>query len=408
MKKRILALLSAGLVLFALAACGSQSAPASTNGAAGEPAESAEPGESSQPAEPAQPAGPAGAGGAASDLKIGLILAGEEADACSKNYVEGMRAACEKLGIDYDSQVMVKTNVGADSTCGDAIAQLCEAGYQAVFADPFGHEAYMMEAAAKYPEVQFCCAAGSRSAADERENTHSYFAKIHQARYLAGIAAGLKTESNLIGYVATTPSPEVISGYTAFYLGAKSVNPQVTMLVNYTGEWSDAAKEAANAQALIDRGCDVLSQHSDTSASVLAAQSSGVFAVGCNEDMMPFAPDAALLSARVDWGVYYEYALDCLTGGKEIPQDWCGDYSGGACYLSPLNEDIAAEGTADAIEAAASGINDGSVQVFAGPLHGVDGEGKELNLAEGEAYTENETSSAPAFAYLIDGITVLS
>ena len=266
----------------------------------------------------------------------------------------------------------------------------------------------MVEAAPDYPEVQFCHATGYQGASDTLDNTHNYFAKIYEARYLAGIAAGLKTETNKLGYVAAKPFAEVISGYTAFYLGAKSVNPDVTMLVNYTNEWSDATKEATNAQALIDQGCDVISQHSDTSSPATTAETNGIFAVGYNDDMVPVAPNAALVSARVNWGAYYEYALDCLLKGEAIAQDWCGSYAENACYLSDLNEAIIADGTKEAIEAAAKGIADGSVQVFAGPLHGVDADGEELNLAEGEFYEENKDSSAPSFAYVVDGITVLS
>lgn len=391
MKKRILALLLAGVMAVGLAACGSTEST--------EPAEETTE-ESTEATEVA--------GIPAADLKLGLILVGDAAAAYDKNHIEGMQAACEKMGIDYDTQVVVKTNIGDDSTCADAIAELLEAGCQAIFADSFGHEPYMVEAAAEYPDVEFCHATGYVGASDELDNTHNYFAQIYQARYLAGIAAGLKTESNILGYVAAKPFAEVISGYTAFYLGAKSVNPDVTMLVNYTNEWSDATKEATNAQALIDQGCDVISQHSDTSAPATTAESNGVFAVGYNDDMVPVAPNAALLSARMNWSAYYEYALGCLINGEAIDQDWCGDYAGGACYLSDLNTAIIADGTAEAIEAAAAGIADGSVQVFAGPLHGVDADGNELNLAEGEFYTENETSSAPSFAYIIDGITVLS
>lgn len=387
MKKRILALLLAGVMALGLAACG---------GDATEPADD-------QGSETTETAGIPSA-----DLKVGLILIGEAADAYNKNHIDGMQAACKKLGLDYDTQVVVKPNVGEDSTCADAIGELLDAGCQAIFADSFGHEQYMVEAAPDFPDVQFCHATGYQGAGDDLDNTHNYFAKIFEARYLAGIAAGLKTETNKLGYVAAKPFAEVISGYTAFYLGAKSVNPDVTMLVNYTNEWSDANKEATNAQALIDQGCDVISQHSDTSAPATTAQTNGVFAVGYNDDMVPVAPDAALLSARVNWGAYYEYALGCLLNGDAIDQDWCGSYAENACYLSDLNEAIAAEGTAEAIETAAKGIADGSVQVFAGPLHGVDADGQELTLAEGEFYTENETSSAPSFAYIIDGITVLS
>ena len=395
MKKRILALLLAGVMAIGLAACGGTADTAPAEEETEETTEAAEPAEET-------------AGISASDLKIGLILVGEAADAYNKNHIEGMQAACEKLGVDYDAQVVVKTNIGEDSTCTDAIGELADAGCQVIFSDSFGHEQYMVEAAPDYPDIQFCAATGYQGAIDDLDNTHNYFAQIYQARYLAGIAAGLKTETNKLGYVAAKPFAEVISGYTAFYLGAKSVNPDVTMLVNYTNEWSDATKEATNAQALIDQGCDVISQHSDTSAPATTAETNGVFAVGYNDDMIPVAPNAALVSARINWGAYYEYALGCLLDGEAIDQDWCGDYAEGACYLSPFNEDIIAEGTHEAIDAAAAGITGGTLQVFAGPLHGVDADGNELNLAEGEAFIENETSSAPSFAYIIDGITVLS
>lgn len=386
MKKRILALLLAGVMAIGLTACGgNDTTPAENEGDAEQTA-----------------------GIAAADLKVGLILVGEAADAYNKNHIEGMQAACEKLGLDYDTQVVVKANIGEDSTCADAIGELIDAGCHAIFADSFGHEQYMVEAAPDYPEVQFCHVTGYQGASDTLDNTHNYFAKIYEARYLAGIAAGLKTETNKLGYVAAKPFAEVISGYTAFYLGAKSVNPDVTMLVNYTNEWSDATKEATNAQALIDQGCDVISQHSDTSSPATTAETNGIFAVGYNDDMVPVAPNAALVSARVNWGAYYEYALDCLLKGEAIAQDWCGSYAENACYLSDLNEAIIADGTQEAIEAAAKGIADGSVQVFAGPLHGVDADGEELNLAEGEFYEENKDSSAPSFAYVVDGITVLS
>lgn len=383
MKTRILALLMAGALAIGLTACGSDPAPE---------------GEDTQQT----------AGIAAEALKVGLILAGETADTDSKNHIEGMQAACKQLGLDYDTQVVVKASISEDADCAEAIDELVAAGCQAIFATSAGHEQYLVEAALDDPQIQFCQAAGYQGASDNQDNTHTYAAKLFEARYLAGIAAGLKTETNKLGYVAAKPFAEDISGYTAFYLGAKSVNPEVTMLVNYTNQWADAAKEAINAQVLIDQGCDVIAQHSDTDATATTAEINGVFAVGCNEDWISVAPNAALVSARVNWGAYYTYALDCLCKGEAIAQDWCGTYAEKACYLSDLNEAIAAEGTKEAIEAAAAGLADGSVQVFSGPLYGVDADGNELNLAEGEFYEENKDSSSPSFAYVVDGITVLS
>ena len=342
------------------------------------------------------------------EIKVGFVYISDSSDmGYTYNHELGTKEMQEALGL-RDDQIISKYNVPEGAECDTALRELAESGCNIIFATSFGYEDYVKEVAAEYPNIQFCHATGYQAASSGLSNFHNYFASIYEARYLAGIAAGLKTETNKLGYVAAYPFAEVISGYTAFYLGAKSVNPDVTMYVNYTNEWSDATKEATNAKALIDQGCDVISQHSDTSAPATTAQNNGVFAVGYNDDMIPVAPDAALVSARVNWGAYYEYALKCLIDGEAIDQDWCGSYAEGACYLSPFNDAIIADGTKEAIEKAAAGLADGSVQVFAGPLHGKDADGNELNLAEGEYYKENEKGSSPTFTYIVDGVTVLS
>ena len=341
-------------------------------------------------------------------VKVGFITLHDENSTYDLNFINAAKEACQTLGLVENEDYFIKKNVPEGQECYNAAAELAEQGCNIIFADSFGHESYMIEAAKEFKNVQFCHSTGVRAHTEGLANYHNAFASIYEGRYLAGIAAGLKTETNKLGYVAAKPFAEVISGYTAFYLGAKSVNPDVTMYVNYTNEWSDATKEATNAKALIDQGCDVISQHSDTSAPATTAQNNGVFAVGYNDDMIPVAPDAALVSARVNWGAYYEYALKCLIDGEAIDQDWCGSYAEGACYLSPFNDAIIADGTKEAIEKAAAGLADGSVQVFAGPLHGKDADGNELNLAEGEYYKENEKGSSPTFTYIVDGVTVLS
>ena len=377
MKKRILALALALVMGLALAACNGESKPADDKDTAAISKET---------------------------LKIGLILIGDEADAYNKNHVEGMKAAMTALEVP-ETALQIKANVAEGADTEVAVRELVESGCQAVFVNSFGHEVYMLNVAAEYPAVQFFSATGVKSATDELTNTHNYFTRIFEARYLSGIVAGLKTETNKIGYVAAKPYAEVISGYTAFYLGAKSVNPDVEMYVNYTNEWSDAGKEATNAKALIDLGCDVLSQHSDTSAPATTAQQNGVFVVGYNADMIPVADKAALISARIDWSIYYEYALDTLLAGEEIAQDWCKGLAENAVYLSDLNEAIAAEGTIEAIETAKAGLLDGSVKAFAGPLYDNNGA---ILVAEGDAYDENATSSAPSWDKIVKGITVLS
>lgn len=379
--KKLLALLLALTMALALAACG----PTETPG--GE-----EPGEDTL-------------GIPKEDLKVGLILISDRSDAYSGNHIEGMEKAMTDLGLDVATQLIMKQNVGESADCETAIRELVEAGCQVIFSNSFGHENYMVSVAPEFPQIQFCAATGYQSAIDELDNTHNYFARIYEARYLSGIAAGLKTETNKLGYVAAKPFAEVISGYTAFYLGAKSVNPDVEMFVNYTQEWSDPGKEATNAKALIDLGCDVIGQHSDTSAPSTTAEGAGVFSVGYNADMREAAPKAALTSARIDWSVYYNYALNALLQGEAIEQDWCEGLASGAVYLSPLNNDVVAEDTAEAIELAKQGILDGSIHVFDGPL--VDVEGNTV-VEEGSVYYENEHASAPTWDKILEGINVQS
>ena len=354
-------------------------------------------------------------------IKVGLICIGDENDqGYTYNFIRGKESATEALaakGINVDW--VVKYNIGEDSTCEDANIELAEEGCELIFNNSYGFEPFMLKVAPDYPEIQFVGCTNQGSWNDGLENTHNAFANIYEGRYLAGVAAGMKLqqlidegtikpEEAVIGYVGAFSFAEVISGMTSYFLGARSVCPSVTMKVQFVGSWSDATEESNAASALCDLGCKLISQHSDTSAPATTAQSNGVFAVGYNDDMISVAPDAALVSARVNWGAYYEYALKCLIDGEAIDQDWCGSYAEGACYLSPFNDAIIADGTKEAIEKAAAGLADGSVQVFAGPLHGKDADGNELNLAEGEYYKENEKGSSPTFTYIVDGVTVLS
>ena len=180
------------------------------------------------------------------------------------------------------------------------------------------------------------------------------------------------------------------------------------MVVRYTNAWSDAEQETQLAQGLIDLGGDVLSYNTNTAATAEAAQANGVFVVGCHQDIAEVAPDAALTAVQIHWEAYYTYALTCLLEGEEIPQDWCGSYADGACGLTDLNASAVASGPAQAIQAAAAALEEGSLQVFAGPLHGVASDGEVLSLGDGDYYTENQDSSTPTFHYIVDGITVLS
>ena len=391
MKKRILAMLLAGTMVFGLAACGG--------------------GDDKKP-EASNP--PAAAGVAKEDLKVGFVHIGDEGDmGYTYNMVLGVKEMQKNLGLS-DDQIITKYNVTEDEKCADALNELVDAGCQIVFATSFGFGDYVTAAARENPEVQFCHATGFQAHEAGLDNLHNCFASIYEGRYLAGIAAGMKAKemgNPKLGYVGAYPFAEVVSGFTAFYLGAKSVYPEVTMEVMYTNSWSSPTLEAQVAQALIDDGCGVISQHSDTTAPATTAEANGAFQVGYNADMISAAPKASLVSARVDWGVYYTFALNAVINGETIPDDWCQGYADGAVYLSPLNEDIVAEGTAEAIEAAEKKFVEEDFHVFSGPLSGYafdanTGEKTEdWSLPEGEFYDESGTASAPSFCYIIDGIT---
>lgn len=388
MKKKLFALLLTGAMVFGLAACGSTN---SAKPAASEPAASTE-------------AGKEETGITAENIKIGFVHISDPSDmGYTYNHDLGTKKMQENLGL-KDEQIINKYNVTESSECDTAIRELVEAGCNIIFCTSFGFEDYMLAVAEEYPDVQFCHATGDKAADSGLENVHNYFTAIYEARYLAGIAAGLKTETNKLGYVAAYPYAEVISGYSAFYLGAKSVNPDVTMDVMYTNSWNDPTTEAKVAQALIDGGCDVISQHSDSTAPATTAEANGVWQVGYNADMIEAAPKASLVSARSDWSIYVTYAVQSLIDGNSIDVDWCKGYADGAVYLSPLNSEIAAEGTQEAIDKAEKAIVDGTLNVFEGPL--TDVEGKEV-VAAGDHYAESSEKSSPSWSFILKGINIL-
>ncbi len=345
------------------------------------------------------------------DIKVGFVHISDPSDmGYTYNHDLGTQEMQANLGL-RDDQIISKYNVPEGAECDTAIRELVDAGCNIIFATSFGFEEYVKEIAAEYPEIQFCHATGYQAADSGLSNFHNYFASIYEGRYLAGIAAGLKTESNHLGYVAAFPFAEVISGYTAFYLGAKSVNPDVVMDIMYTNSWNDPTVESQVAKALIDRGCDVISQHSDSTAPATTAEENGVWQVGYNNDMISAAPDASLISARIDWGIYLTEAVSAVIEGTEIPVDWCKGVADDVVYLSPLNTDIAAPGTQEAIDEARAAIIDGSLKVFAGPLTGegvdFDGNPVSIDVPEGDYYKEQEAASAPSWNYIIPGCTVL-
>ena len=407
MKKRVLALLLAGAMMLGLAAC--SSSDNSDNGAGN---------------------------GETKTVKVGLVCIGDENDqGYTYNFIRGKEAATEALkekGIDV--QWVVKYNIGEDSTCEDANIELAEDGCNLIINTSYGFEPYMLKVAPDYPDIQFVGCTNQASWNDDLDNTHNAFANIYEGRYLAGVVAGMKMQEMIdngditadeavIGYVGAFSFAEVISGFTAYYLGAKSVCPSVTMKVQFVGSWGDATLEANAASALCDLGCIMISQHSDNSTPATAAQSAGAFHTGYNNDMSSIAPEASLISTRIDWSVYFEYVIEAVANGKAFDQDWCQGMNEGAVVMTDLNEAIAAAGTAEKLAEVEEAIRSGALQVFDTSTFTVDGAEVTTSFAldtDGDfvpdsveavhdgAYHESEAQSAPYFALRIDGIEWLN
>jgi len=351
------------------------------------------------------------------NLKIGVVHIGEVGDrGYTFNHDRGIREAMAAIGL-TDANYIPKFNIppGADAVA--AIRELVNEGCQIIFATSFGHGPMMAEAAAEFPDVTFAHATGTGAHSANLDNFHNYFARVYEVRYLAGIAAGLRTETNKLGYVAAHPFAEVISGYTAFFLGARSVNPDVTMDVIYINSWGDPDLERTVAQRLIEMGNDVIGQHSDSITPSQAAEEAGVWSVGYNTDMAEVAPGAAIISPRINWAIYYTLAIQSLLDGTPLPLDWGGGIEENAVVLSPLNTAIAAPGTQEAIDKAKADLIAGML-VFSGAL--VDNDGNPAQITdfdgnviytftdENSAFFESRKTSAPSFNAIIQGISIIS
>lgn len=360
-------------------------------------------------------------------IKVGLICIGDENDqGYTYNFIRGKEAATEALAAKgINVEWVIKYNKGENDDCTNANIECAEEGCQLIINNSYGHEPFMLKVAGKseYKDIQFIGCTNCGSYGDNLENTHNAFANIYEGRYLAGVAGGMKlqqmidegtitAEEAVIGYVAAFPFAEVVSGYTAFYQGAKSVCPSVTMKVKYVNSWSDAPQEAAAASALADEGCVLISQHSDNTTPATSAQDAGVFHCGYNNDMTGVAPEASLISCRVDWTPYFVYAISAVANGESFDQDWTAGYADGSVKLTELNTAIAAPGTEEALEKAEADLA-GGLHVFAGPLSGhpaQNPDGEVWSIGEGEFFPESDLSqegglSAPQFCYVIDGIT---
>ena len=365
----------------------------------------------------------------ASAVKVGFIFLHDENSTYDLNFLNAAKEACEKLGVEY----VIRTNVPEGSECYEAAAELADDGCNIVFADSFGHEDYMIEAAKEFPEVQFCHATGTKAHTEGLDNYHNAFASIYEGRFLAGVAAGMKlnemieagqftAEEAVMGYVGAFTYAEVVSGYTSFYLGAKSVCPSVTMKVTFTGSWYDETAEKEAANKLITEGCKLISQHADSMGAPTACENAGIPNVSYNGSTLDACPNTFIVSSRINWAPYFELIINAVANGEAIPADWTGSIATGSVVLTDVNEQAAAAGTAEKIAEVKAGLEDGSVKVFDITTFTKDGAPVESYLADVDtdpddtvdtevivdgAFCESEFRSAPYFDLQIDGIELL-
>ncbi len=363
----------------------------------------------------------------ASSFKVGVIYIGDENEGYTEAHMKGIQEMKESLGL-ADTDVVEKKVIPEDEKCYDAAVDLAEQGCNFIIGTSFGHEAYIIQAAKEYPEIQFSHSTGTNASTCGLKNMHNFMPSVYESRYISGIVAGLKlnqmiengqitAEEAKIGYVGAFPYAEVVSGFTSFFLGVRSVCPSATMTVRYTNSWADMTLEKETAEALIADKCVLISQHADTTGAPTACQAHQVPCVGYNVDMTSVAPDSALTSAALNWGAYYRLAAQAFKDGKEFDVDWSHGYSDNAVYITPINEKAAAPDTQAKTDAAIEGIKAGTIHVFDTSAFTVKGSKLEDLIAAGgyfEKYAkyvsdgyfhEQEINSAPAFDLIIDGIT---
>ena len=365
----------------------------------------------------------------ASDIKVGFIFLHDENSTYDLNFINAAKEACEAAGVEY----VLKTNIPEGEECYEAACELADdEGCDIVFGDSFGHESYLLQAAQEYPDVEFCHATGTMAHTAGVPNLHNAFATIYEGRYLAGVAAGMKLNEMIdagditadeakIGYIGAFTYAEVISGYTAFFLGARSVCPTATMEVTFTGSWYDETAEKEGANLLIEDGCVLISQHADSMGAPTACETAGVPNVSYNGSTVDSCPNTFIVSSKINWAPYFTHIIECVKNGEAIEADWTGTISTGSVELTDLGS-AAAEGTAEAIVAAKAEIEAGTLHVFDTSTFTVEGKTLDSYMAdvdtdenyEGDTeaivdgyFNESGDRSAPYFDLQIDGITLL-
>ena len=375
-------------------------------------------------------------GVAKENIKLGVILLHDEDSTYDLNFINGVKDAAAALGLS-DDQVIIKRGIPESNDCYETALDLADEGCQIIFADSFGHETFMREAAKELPEVEFCHATGTMAHTEGLDNFHNAFAAIYEGRYLAGVAAGLKLneikeagklkgEVPMMGYVGAFTYAEVVSGYTSFYLGAKSVCPDVIMKVQFTGSWYDEAAEKTAAEALIAAGADLISQHADSMGAPTACENAGIPDVSYNGSTVESCPNTFIVASRIDWSPYFQYIVNQKIAGEAIATDWTGTIATGSVVLTDVNEQAAAAGTVEKIAEVKAEFEAGTRHVYDTATEGfitVGGEALtsyQADVDTDEAYTpdtevvsdgyfhESEFRSAPYFDIQIDGIELLN
>ena len=371
----------------------------------------------------------------ADDFKVGVILVHDENSGYDQAHIEGVLGAAERLGLSAD-QIIFKYNIPESEECTDSAIDLAEQGCKLIISDSYGHQAYMMQAASEYPDVHFIAATGDTAWKEDMDNVSNMFPHTFESRYVSGVVAGMKLKELMdagtvtdphIGYVGAYPYAEVVSGYTGFFLGIRSIVPEAYMDVQYTNSWYDPNAEAAAAEALISRGCVIIGQHADSTgapSAIQAAQDKGavVYSVGYNIDMRAVAPTAALTSAQNCWVELYTPMIEAAMKGEALPKDYSVGYAHDGVQISDLGESCA-PGTQEAVDAAIAAIKDGTLHVFDTSTFTMGGEpvtswfaldtdgdwtpDSEEAIADGY-FHESEVISAPYFSIRIDGINELT
>ena len=361
-------------------------------------------------------------------LKVGFIFLHDENSTYDNNFMTGAEEACKKMGV----EIIKKTNIPEQNACYDAAADLVDKGCTVVFADSFGHEDFMIQAAKEFTNVTFAHATGTKAHTEKLPNFYNAFASIYEGRYLAGVAAGLKlnemiekgditAEQAKMGYVGAYPYAEVKSGYTSFFLGARSVCPSVTMDVKFTNSWFDIAAEKETANALIAGGCVLISQHADSEGAPKACEEAGVPDVSYNLDTREWGPNTALISSKINWEPYFEHIITSVAEGKTIEQDFCKGVADDVVQVFGLNDKVAVAGTQEKLDEVKAKIVSGELKVFDTKTFTV--KGAELTEYKADVdsdadftpdtevvsdgyFHESEMRSAPYFDVDIDGITI--